>query len=332
MCENDWTRGSVLLTNGEPRAGERLIRWPLPPDLEHSPKVVYRNDLAKALAARRVQDIVASYVYLSLPQMQRLVALARRHVLPEPLHGIGIELGAGCGLLGSVVAQEPMVRTVLAIELCDQVAELLIPRVAAWVLGSAAQKIVPIAGSFDELHLPDECLDFVVEIDSLHHADDLTVPLRECARVLKPGGRLLFFDRCHPDSVTDRQVEEMLSITYAREFLIAHHYPLDVVLTRRENGEHEYRLFEWKAAFRAAGLKLVAMTLLKQAISPRAALNGVLSLLPRSLTRQRMNDRSTPFDALWWLGQQVRTATGYYRRRGYSLAPKQNTVFALAKP
>jgi hypothetical protein len=44
MCDNDWTRGSVVLTNGELRAGEQLIRWPLPPDLECSPKVVYRND------------------------------------------------------------------------------------------------------------------------------------------------------------------------------------------------------------------------------------------------------------------------------------------------
>jgi ubiquinone/menaquinone biosynthesis C-methylase UbiE len=318
---------SAAKGSGEP------FRWPLPPALEHSPKVAYRNDHAKVLACRSMPELVGNYVYLSLPEMRRLVALARRYVLSEPLHGIGIEVGAGCGLLSSVVAEAPPVRQILALEICEQAAALIIPRVAEWVLGSQAQKVVPVVGSFDDLQLPDGTLDFVVEIDSLHHADDLTATLRECGRVLKPGGRVLCIDRCHPDSVTDREVEEMLSVVYSRQFLIANHYPPDAILTRRDNGEHEYRLFEWKTAFQAAGLRLAGMASFELAISPRAALKGMLSLLPRSVRRRLYrSDGPTPRSTLQWLVQQLRAATGYYRRRGKVLAPKQTTVFALVKP
>jgi SAM-dependent methyltransferase len=305
----------------------------LPPGLEQSPKVAYRNDHARGLARQSVPEIVGRYVYLSLHEMRRLVALSRRHVLSEPLHGAGIELGAGCGLLSSVVAEDPAVRQVLALEVCEQAATLIIPQVAEWVLGPQAQKVVPVVGSFDDLHLPDGTLDFVVEIDSLHHADDLTVALRECGRVLKPGGRVLCFDRCHPDTVTDREVDEMLGVVYSREFLIRNHCPPDAVLTRRDNGEHEYRLFEWKAAFQAAGLTLTAMASFESAISSRAALKGMLSLLPRSVRRRLyQSDGPTPSSTLQWLVQQLRAATGHYRRRRQVLAPKQTTVFALVKP
>jgi SAM-dependent methyltransferase len=315
------------------RASGQPIRWPLPPALEHSPKVAYRNDHAKGLARCNAPEIAGNYVYLTLPDMRRLVALAHRHVLSEPLYGAGIELGAGCGLLSSVVAEDPAVRQVLALEVCEQAAGLIIPQVAEWVLGSYAQKVVPVVGSFDDLQLPDGTLDFVVEIDALHHSDDLTATLRECARVLKPGGRILCFDRCHPDAVTDREVDEMLSVVYSREFLIANHYPPGAVLTRRDNGEHEYRLYEWKAAFQAAGLRLTAMASFESAISPRAALKGMLSLLPRSVRRRLYrSDGPTPRSTLQWLIQQLRAATGYYRRRREVLAPKKTTVFALVKP
>jgi len=287
-----------------------------------------------ALASRSVQEMLGAYVRLSVPEMQRLVALARRHVLAKPLHGVGIELGAGCGLLASVVAQESSVRTVLALEICDQAARLIIPKVAARVLGVHASKVVPVVGSFDDLHLPDESLDFVVEIDSLHHADNLTGTLRECARVLKPRGRVLCFDRCHPDTMTDRQVDEKLSVTYSPEFLMANHYPADAVLTRRENGEHEYRLFEWKAAFAGAGLRLTAMgSFFRFTTSYRTALDGLLTLFPRSFRRGlQATDSATPRDTVWWFLERVRTVADYCRRQGRFLAPKQTTVFALEKP
>ncbi len=241
----------------EYRRTGQVIRWPVPQELQSSAAVEYRTDFAQTLAKRSVPEIISSYVYMSASSMDRMLALASRHLLSEPLGGVGIELGAGCGLLASVVAKKKAVETVLAVEVCEQMASLVIPKVASFVLGKEANKIVPVVGSFDYLRLPANSVDFAVEIDSFHHSDNLSVTLSECARVLKPGGLLLCFDRSHPNTVTDDDVEQMLSQVYSREFLLANSYPPDIVLTRRGNGEHEYRLFEWKSAFDTAGLKLI---------------------------------------------------------------------------
>jgi SAM-dependent methyltransferase len=227
-----------------------VLRWPLPSELVSSPPVAYRNAFAKALAQESAPEIVKSYVLLSLEQMEWLYAFACRHLLPSGLCGRGIELGAGCGLLSSVVARDPKVEVVYAVEVCDVMATLVIPKVAAYVLGERGRKVVPVVGSFDDLRFSAGSIDFAVEISSLHHSDDLAKTLAECARVLKRGGILLCFDRCQPNRITDAEVNAMLSKVYPREFLVANHYPPDIRLTRRENGEHEYRLFEWQTAFR----------------------------------------------------------------------------------
>ena len=49
----------------------------------------------------------------------------------------------------------------------------------------------------------------------------------------------------------------MLNIKYDESFLIKNHRPSDMILTRRENGEHEYRFFEWKLFFQKSGFHLL---------------------------------------------------------------------------
>lgn len=283
-----------------------VLRWPLPPELETAVEVTYRNAFAENLSHKSAPDIVRSYVYLSQADMACMMRLAERHVLPRPLHGVGIELGAGCGLLASVVAQNAAIEAVFALEVCEQMARLNIPKVAQHVLGEYSRKVIPVIGSFDDLRLPDNSLDFAIEIDSLHHSHDLKRTLTECARVLKPDGVALCFDRCHPDSLPDEEVEAMLSKVYSRAFLIANSYPSDAVLTRRENGEHEYRRFEWQAAFDAAGLQLLKTCQFHRQVSPRAAVKGALSVLPKRVQRRLHRSEHASFKTpLSWLAQQT---------------------------
>jgi SAM-dependent methyltransferase len=56
---------------------------------------------------------------------------------------------------------------------------------------SVATRVEPMMGSFEDLPLADESVDFVWCRDSLNHSSDLTRSLREIARVLRPGGRFL---------------------------------------------------------------------------------------------------------------------------------------------
>jgi len=314
-------------------AERECVKWPLPEALILSPEVAYRNRFAEALSFKTPEEIVGSYVYLSATSMRRLVDLALRNLQVRPLAGYGIELGAGCGLLSSVVASSPQVRGVFALEVCEKMAAFVIPKIAASILGEESSKVVPVVGSFDDVRLADNSLDFAIEIDSLHHSANLERTLKECTRLLKPGGTLLCFDRCHANSVTDDQVEEMLNRVYPKDFLIANHYPADVVLTRRQNGEHEYRMFEWERAFNAVGLRLVKTAHFGKAVSARTALKGLLSYLPRPLRhRLRIGKNETPAMTTLWLRQGMGRLTNLLWNSGEILGPKETTAFYLQKP
>jgi SAM-dependent methyltransferase len=210
--------------------------------------------------------------------------------------------------------------------------ELVMPKVAERVLGAQASKVAPVVGSFDDIRLPDASVDFIVEIDSLHHSDDLAATLRECARVLRPGGRMLCFDRCHSNDVTDREVDLMLSQVYSEDFLRKNHYPSGIRMTRRDNGEHEYRLYEWEDAFRSAGLKLAGARKFIWSVRPALALKGCLSLLPRAVTRHiYRTDNADLRTTFQWLRQPLIRMHKDPFFGAPVLAPKETTVFLLTR-
>jgi SAM-dependent methyltransferase len=313
-------------------ASQKPLQWPIPEALRAALAVTLRDRFAIQLSQEAPEDIALRYAYLTSRQMGALVRIAERNFMPHPLRGTGIELGAGCGVLAAVVARRPEVESVLAVEVCEQIAELLIPRIARHVLGDAADKVLPITGSFDDLKIPDESLDFAIEHDSLHHSDDLTVTMTECARVLKPGGLLVCFDRCHDDSVSDAEVERLLSKVYGRDFLVAHRYPPDITLTRGENGEHEYRLFEWRAAADAAGLASLGKHDVVRREPVKKAVKGLLSLLPR-VARERLykTDNADLSNTIAWVRQLAAPAMSPANGR-QTLAPKTTNILVFQKP
>jgi SAM-dependent methyltransferase len=215
--------------------------------------------------------------------MRDLLSKAEQHLLDAPLSGIGLEIGAGLGVLSATVADSHRVCGVLAVEVCPNFVDLVIPRVAKAVLEEQARKVVPTLGSFDDLELEDRSVDFVVEIDSLHHAEDLDAVLDECARVLKPGGRMLCFDRTQPDDMPDWLREQMLDRQYSERWILENGYPPGVDMTRRQNGEHEIRMGEWNAAFMRAGLRLARVVRFVPAVTLKMAAKSAISYLPRSL-------------------------------------------------
>lgn len=322
----------------------RAVSWPLSPELESAPDVVYRNDFIQRLAQQTVPRILELYVYFTVAEMKEMLSLASRYLLDEPLAGVGLDLGAGSALLASVVARQDRVDAVLAVEVCEQAANLLMPRVAAWVLGEDAKKVVPVVGSFNDLRLPDNSIDFAVEIDSFHHSDDLTLTFKECARVLKPGGRLLCFDRIWPNEHPDEDLKRLLDVVYPREYLLAHGYPPDLVLTRKGNGEHEHKLFEWQNAFGAAGFSLVKLCKFMQKTTHRRAVKGLLSVLPTGVRRLFYQTDNATLDNVrsWFTQQQVIARRRFNGRNNVAapehwpqadlFAPRETSAFLLQKP
>lgn len=316
---NDWI--AAYAQTGKP------LRWPVSPLLAEAVKVSYRNRLANSLFESPVAEIAHRCVYLQAEDLAEMLELVRRHLFGLPLRGIGLELGAGPGLLSAVAARRPEVQAILAVEICENFAPL-IQRVAAGVLGSEAGKVIPVVGSFDCLQLPDGSVDFALDHDSLHHSDDLTVTMTECARVLKPGGFLICFDRAHPDTVTDEQVAQMLNEVYSPEFLAFHDYPPGVTLTRRDNGEHEYRMFEWLAATRSAGLELVAYRDFVRRVSWKQAAKGFTAVLPPAI-RERMSIGGKP--ALKNTVKYLRQLPLRWNRKGPLPAPQKSNVMVMRK-
>ncbi|MDQ3918837.1 MAG: methyltransferase domain-containing protein [Acidobacteriota bacterium] len=94
--------------------------------------------------------------------------------------------------------------------------------------------------SAESLPFADASFDVVYERQALHHFRDLRRGLAECARVLRPGGRLL---ATREHVVNDESQLEA--------FLAAH--PLQAL----HGGEHAYPLEEYLSALAAAGLKVV---------------------------------------------------------------------------
>lgn len=335
----DQTRTARVVTDGwlpalqrEYAATGKPLQWPIPEAVRAALAVTLRDRFAVQLSLEEPEKIALRYVYLTPRQMGALLRVAERRYLPHPLRGRGIELGAGCGVLAAVVARRPDVESVLAVEVCEQVTQLLIPKIARHVLGDSTHKVLPITGSFDDLRIPDASLDFAVENDSLHHSADLPVTMTECSRVLKPGGLLLCFDRCHDDSVSDADVEHLLSKVYTRDFLVANGYPCDITLTRRENGENEYRLFEWRAAADAAGLVLLGKHDVVRREPLKKAVKGLCSVLPR-VARERLYKtnnadlRNTITWAKQLAGPAIRPGLGRQ-----TLAPKATNILVFQKP
>ena len=97
----------------------------------------------------------------------------------------------------------------------------------------------------------------------MHHSSNLYKTLSECKRVLKDDSVFVIVDRGHNDSTSDSEIERMLNIIYNKEFLIKNYRSEDTILTRRENGEHEYRFSEWENYFKESGFNILSSTIIK---------------------------------------------------------------------
>jgi SAM-dependent methyltransferase len=156
-----------------------------------------------------------------------------RRVLGRKLSGATVlDLGAGVGIAslafagagaGRVVAVDP--------DPSDEVGRGAMARLARH------DEFEIVDGVGEEIPLPDESVDIVYCRQMLHHSRDLSAVIRDCARVLKPGGVFL---ACREHVVDDD--------AQLRAFLAAH------PVARLAGGESAYPLATYLAAIRDAGL------------------------------------------------------------------------------
>ncbi len=236
-----------------------MITWDIDESILRSPAITNRDLFAKTLASQPAEEIITRYAGLTPQQIEQefneIFSIVRE--LGIELHGTGLELGAGVGVLSAVAVNcWTEIEQLYALEIVPKVIELLQPRTVHHITSKNANKILGVLGSFDDMRVPDGHFDFCIEYASLHHSDDLPRTLRETARTLKPGAPLIAIDRAHYDGVSSEQLQFMLDVHYSAEWKHRNGYS-DAPLSRAQNGEHEIRMKEWLDAFSASGFELV---------------------------------------------------------------------------
>jgi ubiquinone/menaquinone biosynthesis C-methylase UbiE len=198
-------------------------------------------------------EIYREHIYISKIEFLEMVDVVLDHTKFVP-KGIGLELGAGCGALSIEIAKRfSEIEKVYAVEIVPEITEIAMCKL---IEVTNASKVVPVLGSFDDIRLSDNQVDWIIEFDSLHHSFDLQRTLAEAARVLKHGGKLIAIDRAHWNTSQKRR-KELENVPYSKKFLIDRGWDENKVITRAENGEHEHLLTEYINLLYMAGFTKV---------------------------------------------------------------------------
>jgi SAM-dependent methyltransferase len=310
------------------------FEWRVPADLEENLSTTAREKSVSKVISQGGVRAGAILQGAVLPEvLQDIIKVSQKSFKTPKFKGVGIELGAGLGLLGIVSAESPEVEALISIEICRTFVTDAIPAAAKELLGGNSNKVIPTYGSFEDYEIEDGEIDFAVQIESLHHSYDLKKAAEELFRILKPGGFLYSLDRSHPDSVDDQTLKGLLDHQYPKSWLEHHGYPSEKPMSRRENGEHEIRDSEWKRTFESAGFvtetfKFIAPKLKLWNVKKRVACL-VLRWTPLG-KRIKIPVRSGVIRG--YIFQNLGIRNSYFGSIAIGLQPRWKTVMVFRKP
>ncbi len=238
-----------------------LLVWKYDKQFRTNQEYLGNKILAEKTSEKGYDAIISEYVYIDSPEVERAIKLIPD--VYDKIKGIGIDLGGGVGCISSTLAKNSNVEKIFCVELVEEVVKLCQPIVKKQILKDQHEKVISVVGDYNFLELPDNSVDFAISWDAMHHSQDPIITLQECKRVLNKNGIFIIIDRVHNNSTSDDEIERILNITYDEEFLKKNYRRLDEKLTRKENGEHEYRFYEWKEFFQKAGFELISNVIIK---------------------------------------------------------------------
>jgi ubiquinone/menaquinone biosynthesis C-methylase UbiE len=184
-----------------------------------------QQQLSAKLFGSHAANYLTSPAHATGADLERLSVLARTLAA-----GRALDVGCGAGHASFALARGGVPQIIA----CDPSAEML-----AVVAGEAAARAHPAIevrqGPAEVLPFEAHAFDLVVTRLSAHHWADVPKALAECARVLKPGGRLVVIDVVVPEAPLLDTAFQVI------EFL------------RDASHVRDYRISEWEAMVRAAG-------------------------------------------------------------------------------
>ena len=253
-------------------------------------------------------------------------------LFPE-LRGLGLELGAGLALFSIACLERDTTKKItgiVALEAVKTFVEKGIQTVGAELLGERKQALLPCYGVFENIPVEDETFDFVIQIESLHHAEDLNVAMKEVSRVIKKGGVMISLDRSWVDSTSVTTLEQMLDHEYSSEWLNAKKFDSSRKFTRRDNGEHEYTDKDWLNVFQANGFQTISEVHLHPKIQTWHLIKRVVCLMKLSRL-MGIKVQSRPGVLTSWIDQILKRRPRVHRNLLRSPHPRPFTLFVLRK-
>lgn len=166
--------------------------------------------------------------------------------------GDGIEIGAGMGVGGACLSHRNGVESIVMSDVDERLVREIMPKTVA-LMGDGSKKIKMEVVDFEDMRLGERSFNYVIAFATLHHANQLSKTLSCCYEILKDGGRLLAVERVHPDTMTERKRDALLAVGVSDEFKIQGGLPVELRITRKDLGEHEYRLSDWMEALEKSG-------------------------------------------------------------------------------
>jgi len=237
-------------------------RWPIESDYFQTEDYKLNNKIALKKSKKGYDVISKAYSLITPTEIETVLKMSVQ--IYGALNGSGIDLGGGVGSVSSSVAKSERVKSIICLEITENCVKKCHPIVIPAILQDKHTKVKSVIGDFDNLKLPSCSLDFAIAWDAIHHSNNVVKTLLETNRVLKDNGHLIIVDRAHNNSTSDAEIERMLNIRYPEKFLIENYLPKDKILTRRDNGEHEYRYNQWESFFKSSDFEVEASLIVKE--------------------------------------------------------------------
>jgi len=177
--------------------------------------------------------------------------------------GLGVDLGGGICLISSVLEKNFPLKNIFCIEIVEEAIKHCHKKIQKFILGKQSEKILSVNGSFDKMNIDSNTVDFIIAWDSLHHSDNVKNTLQECYRILKKNSFFVVVDKVHNNSTPDMEIERMLNFQYDKKFLKNNFLDENLILKRSDEGEHEYRFFEWEKFFKENNFEIIQNYIIK---------------------------------------------------------------------
>ena len=154
--------------------------------------------------------------------------------LGNEVSGDVMEIGAGTAWCSALLSKKKNINKVYTVEFDLFSIEQLMPNVFN-ALDANIDKIQPVLGSFDDIKLEDNSLDFIFGMGAMHHSQNLSTTYKELFRVLKPGGMILISDPAYSNNLSLNDEYEWREKTKSDGS------------KNKDNGDQKFRLCQWEA-------------------------------------------------------------------------------------